>query len=145
MTIRKAISVARPPEIAFRVFTEEIGKWWPLKQGFSFGRERSKEMFIEGRVGGRVFERFTDGDEFEVGRVVAYQPPHAITVSWKAPDWEGVTEIEIRFNAEAGGTRVELEHRGWEQGPIMKEAGKRYDGGWEIVLARYNSKVVVAG
>ena len=30
MTIRKAMSVARPPEIAFRVFTEQIGSWWPV-------------------------------------------------------------------------------------------------------------------
>ncbi len=145
MTIRKAISVARPPEIAFRVFTEEIGKWWPLKEGFSFGRERAKEMFIEGRVGGRLFERFIDGTEFEVGRVTAYQPPHVIALTWKGPDWDGPTELEIRFIAEANGTRVELEHRGWEQAPIMREAGKRYDGGWEIVLARYASQVVAAG
>ena len=52
MTIRKSINVARPPEIAFRVFTEEIGKWWPLNEGFSFGRERAKDIFIEARVGG---------------------------------------------------------------------------------------------
>jgi len=97
MTIRKAISVARPPEVAFRVFTEEIGKWWPLEEGFSFGRERAKDIFIEGRVGGRFFERFTDGTEFDVGRVTAFQPPHTVTLTWKAPDWEGLTEIEIRF------------------------------------------------
>ena len=67
MTIRKSIRVERPPEVVFRVFTEEIGKWWPLKEGFSFGGEKAKDIFIEGRVGGRFFERFTDGTEFEVG------------------------------------------------------------------------------
>ena len=59
--------------------------------------------------------------------------------------WEGQTEIEIRFIAEAGGTRVELEHRGWEQGPIMQEVAKRYDGGWETIFARYQSQVVATG
>lgn len=145
MTIRKSISVARPPEIAFRIFTEEIGKWWPLKEGFSFGRERAKDIVIEGRVGGRFFERFTAGAEFEVGRVTAFQPPHAIALTWKAPDWEGPTEIEIRFIAEGAGTRGELEHRGWEQGPVMGKVGKSYDGGWDIILARWESQVVATG
>ncbi len=145
MTIRKSISVARPPEIAFAVFTAEIGKWWPLKEGFSFGRERAKDIFIEGRVGGRLFERFADGTEFEVGRVIAFQPPHAVTLTWKAPDWEGPTEIEVRFIAEGAGTRVELEHRGWEQGPIMEKVGRGYDDGWNIVLARFASRATEAG
>ena len=107
MTIRKAITVARPPDVAFRVFTEEIGKWWPLREGFSFGRERAQDLILEGRVGGRFFERFTDGTEFEVGRVTAFQPPHLVSLTWKAPDWEGPTDIEVRFVAEGSGTRVE--------------------------------------
>ena len=144
MTIRKSISVACQPEIAFRVFTEEIGRWWPLKEGFSFGRDRALDIIIERRVGGRFFERFTDGTEFEVGRVTAFQPPHAVTLTWKAPDWEGLTEIEIRFISEGGGTRVELEHRGWEQGPIMEKIGKSYDGGWNVILAKYSSRTASA-
>ena len=35
MTVRKSIHVNRPPERTFRLFTEEIGKWWPLKEGLS--------------------------------------------------------------------------------------------------------------
>ena len=29
LVLRKTISVAQPPEVAFRVFTEEVGTWWP--------------------------------------------------------------------------------------------------------------------
>jgi uncharacterized protein YndB with AHSA1/START domain len=144
MTIRKSINVARSPEIAFRVFTAEIGKWWPLKEGFSFGRERAQDLIIEGRVGGRFFERFTDGTEFEVGRVTTFQPPHLVSLTWKAPEWEGLTEIEIRFVADGGGTRVEIEHRGWEQGPILEKTVKSYDGGWDIILAKYASRAASA-
>ena len=62
MTIRKSIRVDRSPQIAFKVFTEEIGAWWPLKEGFSFARDHGpKDIFIEGHVGGRFFERFSDG------------------------------------------------------------------------------------
>ena len=101
-------------------------------------------MFLEGRIGGRFYERFTDGTEFEVGRVTAFRPPHVVSLTWKAPDWEGPTEVEIRFIADGAGTRVELEHRGWEQGPTMEETGKRYDGGWDIILARYVSQTAEA-
>src|SRR5262249_48165301 len=35
MTIRKSLRVERSVEIAFKVFCEEIGQWWP--KGHSFG------------------------------------------------------------------------------------------------------------
>ena len=34
-----------------------------LKEGFSFGRERAQEIYLETRQGGRFCERFTDGEE----------------------------------------------------------------------------------
>ena len=143
MTIRKSITVACSAEVAFRVFTAEIGAWWPLKQGFSFGRERAKDIFIESLVGGRFYERFTDGTEFEVGRVTVYEPPNAVRFTWKDPDWEGETEVEVRFIAEGAGTRLELEHRGWERGKKMESQGKGYADGWNIVLDKYAQRVAI--
>src|SRR5262245_19771976 len=137
MTISKSIHVRRAPADAFRLFTEQIGKWWPLKEGFSYGRERAQGVFIEGRVGGRFYERFSDGTEFEVGRVTAYQPPHLVVFTWRGPDWEGATEVAVRFAPDGDGTRLDLEHRGWEVGPKALEQGKRFERGWDTVLARY--------
>jgi uncharacterized protein YndB with AHSA1/START domain len=145
MTIRKSIRVERSPQIAFKVFTEEIGAWWPLKEGFSFaGNHGPKDIFIEGRVGGRFFERFSDGTEFDVGRVTAFEPPSALSLTWKAPDWEATTEIDIRFIADGAGTLIELEHRGWEAGPIMAKQGSGYDDGWNLVLGRYSARASAA-
>lgn len=141
MTIRKSIRVERPPQIAFKAFCEEIGQWWPLKQGFSFGGDRAKEIFIEARVGGRFYERFTDGTEYEVGRVTAYQPPNIVAFTWCSADWEAPTQVEVRFIAESTGTRVELEHSGWDRGPKMQSARKSYEGGWDLVLGEYQSCV----
>ena len=137
MIIRKAIVVARPPAIAFRVFCEEIGRWWPLKEGYSAGGDRAKEIFLEDHVGGRFFERFIDGTEYELGRVTAYEPPRLVAFSWCSPRWEGPTRVEIRFVQDGDGTRVELQHSGWEQGPTMLEIGKRFANGWEFVLTRF--------
>jgi hypothetical protein len=41
MTVRKSLTVKRPLADAFSLFTEQIGSWWPLKEGFSFGGERA--------------------------------------------------------------------------------------------------------
>jgi uncharacterized protein YndB with AHSA1/START domain len=144
LTIRKSIKVERPPQIAFKVFCEEIGKWWPLKEGFSFGRERAKDIFIEARVGGRFFERFTDGEEFEVGKITAYVPPSVVAFTWRAPEWEASTSVEVRFSADGSGTLIELEHSGWEQGPKMQADGKGYDGGWDLIIERYGKTVGAA-
>ena len=107
MTIKKSIHVKRPVETAFRVFTEEIGKWWPLKEGYSFGGDRADQIFLEGRTGGRFFERFTDGEEYVVGVVTTYSPPSRIVFEWKQPDWDAPTEVEVRFTPEGAGTLVE--------------------------------------
>jgi glutathione S-transferase len=61
VTIRKSLVVGCPPEQAFTVFTREIGRWWPLRRGFSFDRDRAHEIVLDDHVGGRFFERFTDG------------------------------------------------------------------------------------
>jgi uncharacterized protein YndB with AHSA1/START domain len=132
MTIRKSIRVARTPEIAFKVFCEEMAAWWP--GGFG-GAEARPTM--EQRVGGRFFEKNPDGTEFDIGRITAYQPPEVVAFTWRAPTWEAVTQVEVRFIAEGSGTRVELEHSGWEQDGQTREARKSYDGGWDFVLGHY--------
>jgi uncharacterized protein YndB with AHSA1/START domain len=134
MTIRKSIKVERPPEIAFRVFCEGIGEWWP--RGASFKGNRA-DTIIEGRIGGRFLERYTDGTEYELGRVTAYQPPSLVAFTWRAPSWEVTTQVEIRFRPEDGGTRVELEHSGWEQTPKTQDARNNYDTGWTAILEHY--------
>jgi uncharacterized protein YndB with AHSA1/START domain len=137
MTIQKSVTVGCTPDRAFLAFTREIGQWWPIDKGYSYGGERRKEIFLDGHVGGRLYERFTDGSEFEIGRVTRCDPPHLILFTWKSPQWEAATEVEVRFTAVAEGTCVELEHRGFEAGPKMAESGKGMARGWITVLERY--------
>jgi uncharacterized protein YndB with AHSA1/START domain len=138
VTIEKSIFVKRPLEAAFRHFTADIGKWWPLKEGLTFGGDRAHQIFIEPRVGGRFFERFRDGEEFAVGKVTAWDPPGRVVFTWQPPDWGGPTEVEVRFAAEGDGTRVRLEHRGWESaGEAARKRRDNYGGGWDLALSRY--------
>jgi uncharacterized protein YndB with AHSA1/START domain len=138
MTIRKSIRVERAPEIAFRVFCEAIGEWWP--KGPSFNGKVLADMVIERRIGGRFFERFTDGTEYEIGRITDYQPPALVGFTWRAPSWDLTTQVLIRFIPEGSGTRVDLEHSGWEQADNIRETRKNYDRGWEFILGQYQSR-----
>ena len=135
MTIRKSIRVERSPEISFKAFCEEIGQWWP--KGPSFGGKDLADLRIEGRVGGRFYERYTDGTEFDIGQVTAYRSPTLVAFTWRAPGWDGATQVEVRFLADGVGTRVELEHSGWEQADALREFRKNYDGGWDTMLRHY--------
>jgi uncharacterized protein YndB with AHSA1/START domain len=139
MTIRKSLRVERSVEIAFKVFCAEIGQWWP--KGHSFGGKIMADMFIEGRVGGRFYELYADGTECEIGRVTAYQPPTLVAFTWRAPSWDVTTQVEVRFIADGTGTRVELEHGGWEQTAKLRDTRKSYEGGWDLMLGHYQSRV----
>jgi uncharacterized protein YndB with AHSA1/START domain len=135
--VRHSIVVAASPERAFEVFTAELGTWWPLEK---FARlDGPKTAMIEPRKGGRVFERSTSGEEASWGAVLEWEPPHRLVLAWKTNDDPNPpTEVEVRFTADGDGTRVDLEHRGWERlGEDGAEARESYDNGWPLVLGRF--------
>jgi Activator of Hsp90 ATPase homolog 1-like protein len=140
MLVRKSIVVGAPPEVAFRVFTEDINGWWPAKT-HSVGEERVEEVVLEPRVGGRFFERLDDGTEHEWGRVTEFESPRRFACNWYASRGPDTAQlIEVTFEPEDGGTRVELRQTGWEiLGDRAEELRASYDseGGWDLVLARF--------
>ena len=71
--------------------------------------------------------------------MLAWEPPHRFVMSWyPGHDATDATELEVRFGAEADGTRVDLEHRGWERfGAAGAERRSGYDSGWGDVLGYY--------
>lgn len=131
MAIHKAVHVKRAPEDAFRLFVDEMSRWWPLHTGkYTYDAARAQDVFLEAHLGGRFFERYKDGEEFQIGEVTALDRPNRIVFTWAA-GFEAATEVEVRFSADADGTRVELEHRKLENmGPMAHSFAE----GWEDVL-----------
>ena len=76
--------------------------------------------------------------------MTAYQPPSLVAFTWHAPSWEEFTQVEIRFSPENDGTRVDLEHSGWEQSARTTGAQKNYDTGWGMVLGHYETAIKAA-
>jgi uncharacterized protein YndB with AHSA1/START domain len=149
-SVRTSIVVEAPIERAFSVFTEDIGSWKPPEHNL-LGVDLAETVF-EPRAGGHVFDRGVDGSECHWARVLAYEPPNRVVISWDiSPQWqietnlEKTSEVEVRFVSEAPErTRVEIEHRnlerhgeGWEG---MRDAVGS-PGGWPLYLTRLDERL----
>jgi hypothetical protein len=135
--LRFSFEVACAPEDAFDLWTQRAASWWPPEHTVS--ADPDAEVVFETRPGGRVFERTPGGKEIEWGEITVWEPPERLAYLWHIRvDRSDATEVEIRFRPEAGGTRVEIEHRGWERlgarGPSWRQVNR---GGWDGVLPAY--------
>ncbi|HYZ77743.1 MAG TPA: SRPBCC family protein [Gaiellaceae bacterium] len=132
--VHRSVTVDRSVEDAFRVFTEELGNWWPVET-HSIAKDAVETVVMEGQVGGRLYERTTGGEEHGWGRMLVWEPPRRVAFEWHIT---GVpTEVEVRFTPAGQGTRVDLEHRGFERVENGAERRDSYSSGWVTVLGRY--------
>jgi uncharacterized protein YndB with AHSA1/START domain len=138
LVVRKTVRVPLSPREAFRLYTEGLSTWWPMRT-HSVGQERTTDVVLEGRAGGRLYEKRVDGGESDWGRVLVWDPPRKVVHSWHPGRGEETSqEVELTFTAEGGGTRLDLEHRGWEKlGDEAAENVRGYEQGWESVLGLY--------
>ena len=148
LAVRKSVTAEVPAAHAFEVFTSGFDSWWPRSHHIAKGELLA--AVIEPKVGGRWYERGVDGSECDWGRVLAYEPPSRIVLSWHLngrfefdPDPAHASEIEVRFIPDGSSrTRVELEHRYIERS-VEAEAlhkGVGSDGGWAGLLAAFAEK-----
>ncbi|MFJ1597408.1 SRPBCC family protein [Streptomyces sp. NPDC088261] len=114
--VRKFVEVQADAKRCFVYFTERMADWWPPSHVL-LSRPRAG-LAMEPRVDGRYYEWDVDGAEADWGRVLAWDPPHRLRLTWRVgaqfqalPDDERASEIEVVFTpVEPGGTRVELAH-----------------------------------
>jgi uncharacterized protein YndB with AHSA1/START domain len=132
-------------EQAFRFFTESFNAWWPRE--YHIGQTDIAEAVLEGRVGGRWYERGVDDSECEWGHVRVWEPPHRLVVTWQIngywqydPDPAHASEVEIRFTAEGPNeTRVDVTHDHLDRlvaGQELRD-GITGGGGWSSLLEAF--------
>jgi uncharacterized protein YndB with AHSA1/START domain len=110
--VRQATMVRSDLRHTFDSFVTTIGVWWPVRQ-FSGGRDRTRDVTIEPRTGGRVYETWADGTQIDWGTLLAWEPPQRFVMTWN--NTPAPTEVEFTFSALGPAlTRVAVEHRGWE-------------------------------
>jgi uncharacterized protein YndB with AHSA1/START domain len=114
-----SLRVTAPPERTFRAFTEEIGTWWRPNGLFRFTARADTRLAFEPRPPEHLVEIGADGERFEVGPVIEWSPPTRVVFGWRQesfPD-DRSTEVSVRFDEVHDGTRVTVEHFGWDALP----------------------------
>jgi uncharacterized glyoxalase superfamily protein PhnB len=100
------VEVPLAPDAAFAAFTDEIDMWWVRGPINFFDSSRAIAMRIEPGVGGRVLEVYDDkdGNALELGEITVWEPGARLTYRSLVDD----TEVDVRFDAVEGGTRVRV-------------------------------------
>ena len=123
---------------AFEVWTSKIDSWWPTSH--SFTGEANLQVVLERRLGGRIYERTSDGTEYDWGEITVWDPPVRFGYLWHLMSQrERATDVEVRFvEVDESSTRVEIVHTGWER---LGEGGQDWRdqnfGGWSGVLPQF--------
>ncbi len=136
--LRFTFRVDCPATYAFDAWTQRIGTWWPASHSVS--AEPDLEVVLEPRLGGRIFERTSTGQEHEWGEITLWDPPRRLGYRWHLRiDRADATDVEIRFGAlDAATTLVEIEHRGWERlGSRGSALRNRNQAGWDGLLPHF--------
>ena len=137
--IRKELILPVDPSRAFEALTVRIAEWWP-KVTHSVGGE-TVEVTLDGRIGGEIAETTRDGVRHVWGTITAWDPPNRLVSTWHAGhSADDATELEIRIEPHESGSRLVLEHRGWERGAWLEHRAS-YETGWDPVLADYAAVV----
>jgi uncharacterized protein YndB with AHSA1/START domain len=135
--LQMSFDVACSAEHAFGVWTSRIGTWWPPDHTAT---GQAELVVLQSGIGGRIYERTSDGVEHDWGEVTVWEPPTRLVYLWHLrSDRADATEVEIRFVAlGAAATRIEIEHRGWERlGNAAGEWRDRNRAGWRTLLPHY--------
>lgn len=144
-SVRKEVSVEAPQAVAWRVFTEKMGTWWPL-DNYKIGKAKAVDAVIEPHVGGRWYELGDDGSTCDWGRVLVWEPHSRLVLTWDiSADWQPdpnlKTELELRFIVDGKNrTRVELEHRRLDRYGARRDEMRRIfetEGDWGRLLASF--------
>lgn len=127
------------PEHAFDTWCRRTSMWWPKRHSRS--GDPNLEVTIEGRVGGRIYERTASGDEHDWGEITAWEPPHRLGYLWHIYGTrDEATDVDIRFLPSGDETVVRITHGGWERlgtrGEGLRERNRR---GWAGLLPSFEA------
>jgi uncharacterized protein YndB with AHSA1/START domain len=142
--IRKQLRVKASPQTAFDTFAA-MGGWWVAGHSVIAQLQQTTQqtVVIEPREGGRWYEVGGNGNEYDWGRVLVWDPPHRLVLCWQlGPDFtfdpQIETTVEASFTADGDHTIVRFEHRDLER--FGDAAAPLRDGmaaGWGALLDGY--------
>ena len=141
--LRLSYEIDCPADHAFEVWTSRLSTWWP--KGHSTSGDPDTTVVLEPRLGGRIFERTSDGREIEWGEITVWSPPSRLGYLWHiGRERTAATDVDLTFvDLGDGRTRLDIVHSGWERlaadGPAYREANTN---GWDALLPHYLAATV---
>ena len=137
--LERSIVVRCSLAAAFEAFTTHIDEWWPR----SHRRWSDSVLVLEGRAGGRLYERSAVGEEASLGAVTHWEPPARLGYDWYPGSGVDVpTHVDVRFFVDGDRTRVEVTHSlGKVARELWTERVARFEQGWGAVLPAFAGHV----
>jgi uncharacterized protein YndB with AHSA1/START domain len=148
-----ALRVAAPVARTFTAFTGEIGEWWCPNGLFRFTDRPGGRLAFEPDPPERLVEIGPHGERFEIGPVTVWDPPRRLVFGWRQQGFpaDRSTEVCVHFDAVASGTRVTVEHFGWDAIPEDHAARhgfplaafqQRLAEWWQVLLRSLDARVI---
>ncbi len=99
-----------------------------------------EELEFEPKHGGRFLEPWKDPSGRQRttrAKVTAYHPPRGFVMVWADEDWDFDTVVSVTLEQRGSGTRVTIEHQGWQAAPEAERATLLLDhrSGWSAHVA----------
>jgi len=138
--LRLSHEIGCSPEHAFDVWTTRWSTWWP--KGHSASGDPDTVVILEPRLGGRIFERTSDGTEIDWGEITDWDPPRHLGYRWHiAWDAARATDVSLSFvDLGDGRTRLDIEHTGWERFGEEAETWRTANtGGWNALVLGFRT------
>ncbi|MCC7418985.1 MAG: SRPBCC domain-containing protein [Planctomycetaceae bacterium] len=129
LNITREVQIAAPVEIAFEAILAELGPESVMPGGSPF------PMKIEAWPGGRWFRDLGNNTGHLWGHVQVIKPPALLEI--RGPlfmSYPSVNFLQYRLAAEAGGTKLKLNHRA--MGLIPADHKEGVVEGWDFTIAR---------
>jgi uncharacterized protein YndB with AHSA1/START domain len=145
--------VRATPDRAFAVFVDEIHRWWP--RDLTWAKENLETIGIEGKIGGRAFERDKAGRTATWGTVLSIRRPEHIVLAWQIradrspePAEAAASRVDARFvTVDPENTDVVIVHRdfprhgeGWQ----AYKASMASKSGWPRLIDAYAKAIAAA-
>jgi len=121
------------PRQVWHILTDPLHmeKWW------------GDNVLLEPVPGGKFSEDWTDDDgapRLSEGQVTALEPEKRLQLSWRDDGWHHETRVEFLLSPNEGGTRVYLQHSGWEKfedEESRRRAVDSYRDGWQALMKKF--------
>lgn len=128
------VDIAAAKDKVWRIMFEEISSWWPAD---FLGVPGSKQIKLEPRVGGRLYEESEDGGAILWGQLVMIVPGVALEfIGATTPTFGGLHMNSIRMEVkEAGENATAFRLSNAIMGRISEDGVAQVTEGWKYLFA----------